>query len=318
MRPRIFILFVTAALTWRSQTAAITLPEGLGEMPEYGLIVGFIDSLTRLIEEPSGEEKEIRLQRLFDDGVCFTAGKPELLLSDMGELDFEVNSSQGEYLVSWSDNGKVALAIKIPANVQVLTLSDKPTLEKNLCTRLRNAEPCTDRNRPYAMADALKKQAGSKLRVDDRGFLIHPDIASRLIYEPVGNNKFRLLYNPSDHPLETIGNMLISGYSEQPVSVVLTMPDGLSGSARIELPLASLHKIFESDGCIPYWAVTASSGETVSGLYLWEQPNGRYIHMITLKADTSIPAEGGVVYGTLTPYIRTDNLKNLFGEFEEK
>lgn len=223
------------------------------------------------------------------------------------------------YDVSWLVDGKETVHCQFPANIGLLTFSNKIELEKSMISKLTNG--CRHNNvpeLPTASKSELTIVPHSSFYIRDNGFYITPRLKNQLVFKPKENapSICELLIDDDRYQLESISNIMTSGYSPYKIMVDLKASEYGYKSSKIRVPLDCLFNLFTDEGCTPYWGVENFDGNLIKGLYIWTNVWAGYSHVLSLSISTDALSRETSVSGNLHSFVRMDNLKHLFEEYK--
>lgn len=296
------------------------VPTDISSNPDFRLVSNFLIKYYELLHRNQTLETSDSLRRIKEDGFKYIIGNDIKLRNLSGKENFSIIFSNNEYDVTWSNEEKPVVNCVIPANIGLLTFANKIELEDSMIESLQNAATRSQysASRPVESLDNLTKVTLSDYYVKDRGFYLTPRLRNQLVYSSISNGSAKncsLLIDNDRYRLESIANVLLSGYTPFPLDVQVSVKQYGSKMQTINLPFPSLYEILSENNSTPYWGVETFDGVTVSGVYIWTNRYGGYNHLLSLSIPVSILSKPSTMTATLYCYIRTDNLKSLFEEY---
>lgn len=301
----------------KSQGECRIIPPSFLENREFGMAASFLSRYVDLISGPQTEKSADIIRRIKDDGFSYTKGNDNTLISLTADNDFSINFEDGIYYAEWGKDSRVEVACKFPAKVGLMKLENKIGLESMIIEKFRASSISgVSIDLPTASEKEVSKLPFSDFYIKDGGCYVTPQLANKVIFESAKNRAgtYRMLHDLDKYPLESLSNMLITGYDPKNMPVEMTVNQYGNEQTKLTTGISAIHGIFSEEGCVPYWGVKKQSGDMVSGVYLWKNDMGGYCHVISIDAPLSNLASGGEITATLHAYVRLDNLKNLFEE----
>lgn len=299
--------------------AKTIIPESIAESKEFRLAATFLNGYRELLDSRNDENKLDLIRRSKEDGFKYLIGNDNIYRRLTGEEDFSISFENGYYKASWSENSKLMVSCTFPANIGLLTFSNKIELENLMLEKLRElSDSLVDFPLPKELKTNLVPVSFSDFYIKDDGYFIIPRLKNSLVYTSIefDQDSCQLLTDGNQYRLESLANIVLSGYS--PVFLPIMIKANLYGykSEILELPFSTLYRYFIEEGCKPYWGIETFDGQVVKGLYVWENPQGGYAHVLEMELPVKILRGEGEINSKLNCYVRTDNLKNLFADFD--
>ena len=310
------ILIALATLySWGEQRV---VPAEVAENDDFKYAVSFLERYKSLISGPQDESIKDSIRRVKEDGFRYIIGNDNIFRNLSGNEDFSISFSDGVYKTGWSTDGAIKVACTFPANIGLLTFSNKIELEENFLSRLKGLQGKESSiSRPVRLKKDLKPVILSDFFVDDKGFYITPRLRHQLIFSSVDNEKCELLIDTVRYQLESLANMMLSGFSDSPKQISLKISQYGYKFHTLDLDFAQLFDALSSEGCTPYWGIDTYDGKTVKGLYIWLNPSGGYAHLLSVTVPIGILSNPEKIDAKLHCYLRLDNLKSMFEEYPE-
>ena len=296
----------------------VIVSSDFAETPEFSLASKFLNRYATILDEPQTQDSADLIRRTKEDGFRYEKGNDAALKTLIGDEDFSISFENGYYTAQWSKNGQTKVLCTFPANIGLLTFSNKIELENNLIEEITSQPVGNDTiSMPIRKTSALKPVSFSDFFIEDKGFYITPRLKHQLVFKKdTLNNEECVLLNDSTHyQLESVANMMLSGYSVNPHQVSLKVNQYGYKSQTFPAQLSSLHSFLSQDGTIPYWGVETFDGKIVKGLWVWINRQGGFAHMLTVTLPTTVLSESSQIDAKLHCYLRLDNLKSLFEEY---
>lgn len=317
-KPYIIFVLLTVLPMFAIGGEQSIVPYDVCDTPEYRLAAEFLNHYNALLHTTSTEAVADSLRRTKSDGFRYIIGNDAALKNLKGGEDFTLKFSEGQYTAKWSEKGETKIACGFPANIGLLTFSNKITLEQKMLTKLE-ADSRWEAILPKCLKNELRKIGYSDLYVSDQGFYITPRLKHQIVYQPSasGSDTCTMLLDNEKYPLETLANTMLSGYSPYEHEVTVRLNRYGYTESVISLPFTSLFNILESEGCTPYWGVDQYDGDMVDGVYLWINPYGGYAHLLSIHLPIAFNRQSSEIEAKMHCYIRLDNIKSLFEEYPE-
>lgn len=314
-RHYILLWFVLSTLTVWGERGIV--PSEVSKMPEYALAASFLQGYANLLDSPQTTEVSDRIRRTKEDGFKYIMGTDNGFRQLSGREEFSISFSNGGYSASWSDCGKTKVEVSFPANIGLMTFSNKVDLEKRMIEKLSAvAESTPSQMQLIVLRESLSEISYSDYLLKDNGFYLIPRLKNQLVYKSIeSSDSCALLIDNNRYAPESIANVLLSGYSPQPLMVNVRIRQYGYKSQELEIPFSALYSLLSENGSTPYWGIESFDGKEAKGLYVWQNTYGGYNHMLTLTIPTTIITEPTTINATLHCYIRTDNLKSLFEDY---
>lgn len=296
------------------------VPESLLTDRQFGMAANFLQLYFELLSQPLTEENEDKIRRMKDDGFTYSQGNDSKMRALTDDSDFFIDFDNGIYSACWEKDGNVLVECEFPAKIGLMRLENKKELENHI---IKSFSTHTDtppiQPLPSASMETLTAVPFSDFYVMDIGSFLTPELSHKIIYLPSeeDNTMCVMVFDAGKYPLESISNMLLTGYSENQVPVNLTVNRYGYDSTSVSTSLAKLYDIFSEEGCVPYWGVKEQKDNQVKGIYLWKNDMGGYCHLVSLEMPLSTLSSETGIKATLHSYLRLDNVKSLFAEFPE-
>lgn len=288
---------------------------------DFRYAMSFLERYRKLLNSSPSEAVADTIRRVKEDGLKFKVGKDKDFQKLTGDEDFSISLTDGIYNAEWSKDNKIKVACTFPANIGLLTYSNKIELEKRMASKIENIKDSLGFPKLVLISkNKLNPVKYSDLFINDKGFYITPRLRNLLVYE---NSEFEdscqlLTTHSGIYLLESVQNMMLTGCWPAPITVNLTLSEYGYKKSKFHKPLSAIYDIFESEGSVPYWGIESFNGNIIKGVYVWKNEPGGFNHVLSVEIPIGILEKGGDINATLFCYIRTDNLKYLFEEFEKQ
>lgn len=315
----IITLFATlsAISLWGEQRI---VPLEIAESENYRLAAEFLCHYRRLLSQYGSEAVSDTIRRIKEDGFKYLKGSDKDFKRLSGEEDFSISFGNEGYQADWSRDGKSVVECVFPANIELLTFSNKIALENSFIQSLSSANGCQEEiDIPYEDMKDLAKISGSEFYIKDKGFYITPRLSHQKIFAVSSSDSTKcvLLIDTNRYQLESIANMMLSGFTTDSIDVNVKVDQYGHKSTVVNVPFQVLYNLLSSNDSIPYWGTESFDGKMVKGLYVWTNAFGGYNHLLSVSIPVSSLTEPATIDATLYCYIRTDNLKSLFEEYRQ-
>lgn len=319
MRFRRFLIIAILFLPMASWGETNIVPSTIKHNKEYRLAADFLEHYAQLIARPTDEATGDSIRRIKEDGFSYIVGNDGQMARLTGNEDFSIGLSNYLYTAKWSKGGKTVVECSFPANIGLLKFSNKINLENQLIESLTEASRQSRKDSlPVCPKDNLTRIALSEYYISDNGYYITPRLKNQIVYEPIAHDSVncRMLIDADKYQLESLANMMLSGYSANPQNVQLQVNQYGYKNHSVEIPLANLFNLLSGEGCTPYWGVDTFDGNDVKGVYVWVNPYGGYAHLLSVNIPIDAVSTSANLKAKLHCYLRLDNLKSLFEEYD--
>lgn len=297
------------------------VPSTIKHSKEYRPAAEFLENYARLIAYlPGTAASNDSIRRIKEDGFSYIVGNDSQMVSLTGNEDFSIGLSGYLYTAKWSSGGTTIVECSFPANIGLLKFSNKISLEDQLIERLIAAsKQSLENSLPVCPKDELTRVALSDYYLSDNGYYITPRLKNQIVYEPIPHDTVtcRLLIDSNKYQLESLANMMLSGYSTNPHNVHLQVNQYGYKDHTVEMPFANLFQLLSDEGSTPYWGVDTFNGKDVKGVYVWVNLYGGYAHLLSVNIPIDAVSTAANFTAKLHCYLRLDNLKSLFEEYNQ-
>ena len=275
-------------------------------------VLDFLERYFLQLDFPQPDRPSSRMAR--EDRFHFLKGSLSTVKNLRPDDDLSIDSDSRCYTVTWQRSGQTILSVHFPANHELISGETKIESEQNIEADILHAINHKEVNvndadlSPTIQNGYLKKHGNTYL---NRLFL------SDLYYQRQNDTLF--LVADDSHPLETTANMLVSR-SFSP-SRKMKMEQVLYGFKRktFETTLRQWIIFCENSGCELYYGIESFDGQVVRATVLAVNTSENYNHVLLADipmaaiTDSSVP-----VSARLDAYVPMHNIKNLFGQFQNK
>lgn len=309
---------VLVAVGAAADSTSRVVPQKFDEVKSMGLAIDFLNKYAEYLRAPKSEANSNIIRRTKEDGFKYIKGNDAAFEKLSPDLDFNISFQNGVYNASWEDGGKTLVKVSFPANITLLTFCDKKELEKKMAHDLSNL-PSNFRHPsiPEVPVSKLRPISHSDMLVLDKGYFISPRLQNLTVYTKDNSNSMCRLFVAKSGPyiMEAIQNMMLTGYSSNPVYLNLDLVEYGYKASKHSKPLDAVFNMFAAEGSVPYWGWETSETNNIKGLYVWKNEEGGFVHFLTLSIPSNIMEKGGEIKGRLRCYVRLDNVKSLFEEY---
>lgn len=172
---------------------------------------------------------------------------------------------------------------------------------------------------PMRKISELTKISLSDYYLNDNGYYITPRLKNQIVYRPsfMNDSVCEMLIDSIRYKVETISNIVLSGYCPAPINFKIKLNHYGYKSTEITVPFNQFFNLLAEEGSMPYWGTCKYDGTIVEGVYVWVNSYGGFAHVMNLRMPVSaitIPSEAEV---KMNCYVRLDNLKTLFEEYQD-
>lgn len=295
------------------------VPQQFAEIKSMHYAVDFLNQYADYLQAPRTEANSNIIRRTKEDGLKYIKGNDAAMAALSADMDFNISFRDGIYNASWKDNGKTLVEVTFPANITLLTFSDKKDLEKKMATNLASLPSKETKEKiPTVSVSKLRPVSYSDMMVLDNGYFISPRLQNITVYTRNNKNSDECeLFVAKSGPyiMEAIQNMMLTGYSEVPVDLNIELVEYGYKSSKYNKPLEAVFNMLAAEGSVPYWGWEPGEGKNIHGLFVWKNDEGGYVHVFTLSIPADIMEKGGDIDARLHCYVRMDNVKSLFEEY---
>ena len=297
------------------------VPEEFSQISTLRYAADFLNKYADYVRGQKTEAISDLIRRTKEDGLRYIKGNDTALAAITPDLDFNIGFDNGFYNASWSNGNKTVVEVKFPANIYMLSFSDKKDMEKKMAQRLAALPDKVEMPEvPTVNKEKLRPVSYSDLYVLDRGFFYTPTLENLTVYRqsnPMTGECELMIEDHGLNMLESIQNMMLTGYSQHPVDMNVELTEYGYKSSSHKKPLSAIFDMLQEEGSVPYWGwKPAGSGDDLKGLYVWKNEEGGYVHVLSVKVPQDILTKGGDIKARLSCYVRLDNLKSLFEEYK--
>ncbi|MDE6480191.1 MAG: hypothetical protein K2L45_07960 [Muribaculaceae bacterium] len=295
------------------------VPDYFRNSEDFELASKFLDHYHKLLEHSGIESVSDTIRQTRESGLKYKVGNDSRFKSLTGEEEFSLSFSEGLYSAQWRRDGKLLVECCFPSRIDLLTFSNKVELEDMMLSKLKNQDIKNEIGSvPQEDMSKLRRIDYSPFYVHDLGYYITPRMSHQEVYQPLDSisNVCELLVNSPKYPLECISNYMLTGYSPEPIAINLNMDRYGYQTESVTIDFGKLFRILSSEGSVPYWGVEEYDGDMVKGLYVWLNRFGGFAHIITIDIPMKTLAASSKANARMHSYVRLDNLKSLFEEFQ--
>ncbi len=232
-----------------------------------------------------------------DDQFKFLNGNLEsvdnILLTD----DFSFNYDNHRYQATWSRNDLTLLSVSFPVEYELISGENKIEAEDNLAGDIRNTEVVVPEGKPV---------------VKNSHYL--SEVITNRLYLSKGK-----LVASSNHPAETVANMMLSLQAEGDYQISVTQLSYGFKKTVFEVPLKQWIAFCQGQGCELYFGIEkmAENG-TIDCVVMAVNTAENYNHVMTVQVPSELlEAKGGKMEARLYPYVPTHNVLNMFSAYRK-
>lgn len=317
----IMCIVLTVLPLFETRAEQTIVPMNFLQDCEFKYAVKFLNKYADLLNTIQSEAVADTLLRTKNDGMRYNIGNDARLKSLSGNEDFSITLIDRKYTATWSEGSKTLVSCSFPTNVGLLTFSSKTDLESYMSGRLSVASQSSEEQIPLPsrLKSELQRIEYSDFFISDRGYFVTPKLDNHTVYVIVSNDSTRcvLLNDPAKYPIETLNNVLLSGYSTQELQMNVKLSRYGYQSETFVLPFTSLYRLLSEEGSIPYWGIDTFDGKDVTGVYVWVNNYGGFAHVMSVRIPISAVTDSAIADVRFHCYVRLDNLKSLFEEYPQ-
>lgn len=312
----IIVLVFSTLSGWGRQPI---VPPYIKESKDFLLASEFLEHYYDLLRSPKTQSSADTLRMAKEQGFKYLVGNDKRFLSLKGDEEFDISFSGDIYSAQWSKNGNPIISCTFPPRIDLLTFSNKIDLENRMLHILKDLPlEVSSQSRPTADRSKLKKIDYSPFYVRDLGYYITPRLAHQVLFQPIDSvsKLCELLVDSPKYSLECLANTMLTGYSGNLIIFQLSLDRYGYESVETTISLPHLFSKLSEEGSMPYWGVEEYDGDIVKGLYVWLNKPGGFAHILSVDIPISAQASPAEVRAKMHSYVRLDNLKSLFEEFQ--
>ncbi|MFI3282150.1 MAG: hypothetical protein SNG10_01305 [Rikenellaceae bacterium] len=234
-------------------------------------------------------------------------------------VSYEMKRDSLEYRLVWKDSDNSILALKFPANIQILTGRDKLELEseiESLFTKDFEAKDISE----ILNTDSLytKLESGVYAKIGE-SFLID-SMSSTTYYTRKKANKYEFVYSP-DMLGYSLVNLLLR-YTKYGDKTTINVEQRMYGNSvkTFKITTNSLREFCETNGFDPYIGVESCSDDRVEATVILHNKELNYIHMFHVATDVNslFGSKDSFISARLFSYIPFDNVADIFDEYKNE
>lgn len=318
LKPTLLLMFALAAILQSSGKGIV--PDSMLEDRQFGMAASFLKRYSQLLSTPDSEEKSDRIRRVKEDGFKYSKGNDHSFMAIPVDADFSIAFDKGVYTAIWSSEGKTLVECNFPAKVGLMKIENKKGLELLMIEKFKDqTSSADDMPIPTATIKEVSKLPFSEFYIKNNDTFITSNLSNQTIFLPSQEafDKFVMVYDPGKFPVETLSNMMMTGYSKENFEIDLNIKQYGYGATEVPTTLSSLYNIFLEEGCDPFWGIKETTGNIVKGLYLWKNDMGGYCHVVSMEVPLDALSSKCRAKATLHCYVRLDNLKSLFADYPD-
>lgn len=243
--------------------------------------------------------------------ITFIEGKPAMvcLLTPETPVTIQEKERRG-YIVEWTSN-RQKVSMLVPADYQLFTGANAIELE-NIFERDICRIPTT------LMADVLPDEWANctlshseNILIASNGSYLSSQIRSDL-YLQKGAEKNSLIVD-SERPLQSVNNILLTGYFNQEIPLELTIDKYGYLKSKLKITLQQFICYCRQEKCKLYIGIKTRTNDQITTTLFALNTQMAYNHTISLDFPLSILRDGtGIIKGTLYAYTPLQNITEKF------
>lgn len=284
-------------------------------LERYALQMDFADESTYSVE------KQMEM-----DQVTFKVGSLASLTSLLNDSTLSVsitNHEERAYAVEWTRGNKVVCSVFFPASFELMHGSKMIENENMLQAKVK-AQPTTvpdSAETVVTLADVVRPDSvRGDFYVLCKGHNRIAAMTADVYYAPpaVDTDTLTLLFS-TDFPIESMANLFCANSITNNYVADVKLRKYNFQKELFSVPFAQLMNFFASENCVPFFGVVSYDAATglVDAVVQMRNRELAYEHLLRVQMDTNtIPARSGHIAITLTSYIPTHNIKNLYADDE--
>lgn len=314
-RTLILTLFSAFSCLW-AWGGRNVVPVEIYNTEEFRLAADFLNHYAALLASPRTETVGDSLRRVKDDGFRYIVGNDKAFQSVSASDVFGISLTDMAYKASWTRDGREYVSCTFPANIGLLTFSSKIELENNLAKKLQSIVIDEDSiTRPEFEIESLTKIPYSDFYVVDKGYYVTPRLKHQVVVAEQ-DGKGVMMYDPDTYAIETLSNIILTGYSPHTISTHTELSQYGYKTSRFDIKYCNLFRLMLEEGCTPYWGIDKFDGNIAKGLCVWINRSGGYAHVLSISIPVNSTYQPSDANIKLNAYIRLDNLKSLFEDYK--
>ncbi len=249
-------------------------------------------------------------QRLSLDKVVCIEGNMELLAQVKENTPFSIEEIERRmYHVGWKlGNHKVSLTF--PANCQLILGADARELEDIFERNIRRTEPLSDKEALAPWSSAKTYQSDGNI-IAEGGQFLSKLIRSDLYFTKQKDARY-LLTDPR-RPIQATSNLLLTGISNQPTPLKLTLNRYGYRTTQSDVTLQQFVSLCHKEGDRLYVGVKTHAGQSVKATLFALNNKLAYCHVLSVEIPLGLlSGKDEVIKGTAYVYIPLENVTEDF------
>ncbi len=233
-----------------------------------------------------------------DDDFHFERGSMQTVDGLLSTDNFSYQYDNRRYRACWTRNGNEILSVSFPVEYQLISGENKIEAESHILDDILRTKAVTAQE----PADRQRNETYIK-----KGY------SNRLYY--IGRN----LVSSSRYPAETAANMMLSTQAKGDFRLNIKQLSYGFKKSMANIGLKQWISFCQNNHCRLYFGIERVDNKgNVSAVVLAVNTAENYNHVLTVNIPaTVIGAPDGTIDACFYPYIPTQNVKNLFGEYEK-
>lgn len=286
-------------------------------------VYNFIERYVLDIMLEGADEAQIR-ERLKTDRVSFEKGELMMLptlFADTAVTFSIANHDERAYTVEWQRGAGTVCKMFFPSNYELLHGSRMIENEERLHNDILHTEERDAAGQPVSLSDV--ERCGN-LYILDKGYNSIEAMRNSRYYSLAGNaarEDSLVLICSTRYPVESVANLFSSTDVRNDYTVEVKQLKYNFKSDSYTVKLSQLIGYCLDEGCQPYFGIIGYDSESGAIDAVVEMRNHQeaYEHLMRVRMDTNtLDSRSGVIKVTLTGYVLTHDIKDLYNDKTEK
>ena len=286
-------------------------------------IYNFLERYSLEMDLPREETFTIE-ERMQMDMVTFRKGDFSLLKTIAKDSTLAVTiilHDEKRYSVTWKRGDELVCHLLFPASYTLLHGSAMIENENRLQQDILSCDTNLSISESIGYKDLQRTDSLHKnLYILDGGYNSIPSMKNIRYYisenDSMGHETFTLLYS-MNYPIESMTNLFVSNEIENGFFVDVKLRKYNFEKEYFTVPLTQFLNFFRDENCVPYIGVLSYETSNNKIVMVLEMRNVEmsYEHLMKIEMKLSdLENRKGVINVTMTSYIPTHNVKNLYND----
>lgn len=286
--------------------------EGILQQPS--LIYDFLERYYLSICLPIERMKPIG-QQIKEDDIIIDTGNLDLF-PDLRKLSKVVieNLLGKRYRVSWFKEDKVVCSLSFPMKFQLIAGSDLVELEDRLINQV-----LTHKETLKIMSDEDFSMEGywkDAFFIREGDSYILEQLNSTTFYIPDKNGQLYPVWD-KEYPIESAFNIMLCPEVENKFMLDCQLMKFGNKHEDFHCPLRQWLSFCQSEGCQPYFGITALTERSLCGVCIMRNEKYAYNHLLRVRISIDdLGKPEGTVYAKWYAFIPTGSIKDLYEDLK--